>query len=148
MEFDRPGFDREVGLRLQLHRKRRGITQAVIAEKIGVPRASYANIEAGRQRVAVDILWRAAVVLNISIAALVPEPLHRASTTAAESPYMLANSVLAENSANYIAWGEALEGGTSVSFPYHGIFGSPKASPVEARQTDLRVVFSKSDENG
>jgi transcriptional regulator with XRE-family HTH domain len=57
MSFDREGFDKE------------------IAVQIGIQRASYANIEGGRQRVPVDILWRAAVVLGVSISALVPEPL-------------------------------------------------------------------------
>jgi transcriptional regulator with XRE-family HTH domain len=77
MVFDRPGFDREVGLLLQLTRKRREITQAELAKKIGLPRASYANLESGRQRIPVDILWRAAVVLNVSISSLVPEPTNR-----------------------------------------------------------------------
>jgi len=79
MAFDRPGFDREVGLRLQLARKRREITQAELAKKIGLPRASYANLESGRQRIPVDILWRAAVILDVPISSLVPEPLNRRS---------------------------------------------------------------------
>jgi DNA-binding XRE family transcriptional regulator len=74
MEFDRPGFDREVGLRLQRARKAAGKTQGEVAERIGIPRASYANIESGRQRVPVDILWRAAIVLDTSINALAPQP--------------------------------------------------------------------------
>src|ERR1700733_14720844 len=77
MEFDRAGFDRDVGLRLQRARKERGITQAELAKRLGLPRPSYANIEAGRQRIALDVVWRAAVVLGVSISALVPEPLHR-----------------------------------------------------------------------
>jgi transcriptional regulator with XRE-family HTH domain len=79
MAFDRPGFDKEVGLLLQLARKRREITQAELAKQIGLPRASYANLESGRQRIPVDILWRAAVVLNVSISSLVPEPMNRRS---------------------------------------------------------------------
>jgi transcriptional regulator with XRE-family HTH domain len=75
MEFDRAGFDREAGLRLQRARKERGITQEELARRIGLPRPSYANIESGRQRVPLDVVWRAAVVLDLSIAALVPEPL-------------------------------------------------------------------------
>ena len=75
MDFDRAGFDREVGLRLQRARKERGITQAELAKRIGLPRPSYANIESGRQRVPLDVVWRAAIVLDLAIAALVPEPL-------------------------------------------------------------------------
>src|SRR5471032_457980 len=78
MEFDRAGFDRDVGVRLQRTRKERGITQEELAKRLGLPRPSYANIESGRQRVPLDVVWRAAVVLGVSIAALVPEPLaHR-----------------------------------------------------------------------
>ena len=75
MEFDRAGFEREVGLRLQRARKQCGITQEELARSIGLPRPSYANIESGRQRVPLDVVWRAAIVLDLSIAALVPEPL-------------------------------------------------------------------------
>jgi transcriptional regulator with XRE-family HTH domain len=75
MSFDREGFDKEVGLLLQGVRKRREMTQEEIAAQIGIQRASYANIEGGRQRVPVDILWRAAIVLGVSISALVPEAL-------------------------------------------------------------------------
>lgn len=80
MAFDRSGFDREVGLLLQLARKRREVTQAQLAKEIGIPRASYANFESGRQRIPVDILWRAAVVLNVPISSLVPEPVNRPSS--------------------------------------------------------------------
>jgi transcriptional regulator with XRE-family HTH domain len=75
MSFDRDGFDKEVGLLLQAARKRREMTQEELAVEIGVQRASYANIEAGRQRVPLDIVWRVAVVLGVSIATLVPEPI-------------------------------------------------------------------------
>jgi transcriptional regulator with XRE-family HTH domain len=75
MEFDRAGFDREVGLRLHRARKDRGITQEELAKRLGLPRPSYANIESGRQRIPLDVVWRAAIVLAVPIHALVPEPL-------------------------------------------------------------------------
>ena len=77
MDFDRPGFDREVGLRLQRARKERGTTQEELAKRIGLPRPSYANIESGRQRIPLDVVWRAAIVLGVPVGALVPEPLGR-----------------------------------------------------------------------
>ncbi|MGC1459450.1 MAG: helix-turn-helix transcriptional regulator [Steroidobacteraceae bacterium] len=86
MGFDRAGFDREVGLRLQRARRERGITQEELARRIGLPRPSYANIESGRQRVPLDVVWRAAIVLGQSIAALVPEPLPRPGDSARLSP--------------------------------------------------------------
>ena len=39
MAFDRAGFDREVGLRLQRARKERGITQEELARRIGIAAA-------------------------------------------------------------------------------------------------------------
>lgn len=73
--FDLPGFYSEIGHRLRLQRKRRGQTQQEIADALGIARASYANIESGRQRVPVDLLWRVAVTLSIPMEKLIPEPL-------------------------------------------------------------------------
>jgi transcriptional regulator with XRE-family HTH domain len=73
MAFDRRGFYREVGLRLAMRRKERRATQQQVAAAIGVPRATYASIEGGRQRITIDVLWRAALVLDCPITALVPE---------------------------------------------------------------------------
>jgi transcriptional regulator with XRE-family HTH domain len=75
VSFDQDGFNREVGLRLQLTRKQHDLTQAEVAESLGIPRATYANLEGGRQRIAVDILWRAAVLFDIPIEKLLPEPI-------------------------------------------------------------------------
>jgi transcriptional regulator with XRE-family HTH domain len=113
MEFDRAGFDREVGLRLQRARKKRGITQQELAKRIGLPRPSYANIESGRQRVPLDVVWRAAVVLDLSIAALVPEPLPE--RTEAAPVFALAGSVIAPSrglanlTAGFMSWRKSPE---------------------------------------
>jgi transcriptional regulator with XRE-family HTH domain len=77
MDFDRAGFDRQVGLRLQLARKEQRMTQQELARRIGLPRPSYANIESGRQRIALDVVWRAAVALGVPLAVLVPEAVAR-----------------------------------------------------------------------
>lgn len=82
MDFDRSGFDREVGLRLQRARRDRGVTQEELAKRIGLPRPSYANIESGRQRIPLDVVWRAAIVLSVPVGSLVPEPLGRRGETA------------------------------------------------------------------
>ncbi|MGE0443038.1 MAG: helix-turn-helix transcriptional regulator [Vicinamibacterales bacterium] len=73
MAFDSKAFSREVGLLLQLARKQRGLTQEDLAIRIGVPRATYANLESGRQRAPLDIVWRAGLVLGVSLLSLVPE---------------------------------------------------------------------------
>jgi transcriptional regulator with XRE-family HTH domain len=113
MEFDRAGFDREVGLRLQRARKERGITQQELAKRIGLPRPSYANLESGRQRVPLDVVWRAAVVLDLPIATLVPEPLP--GRTEAALVFPLAASVispsrgLANLTAGFMSWRKSPE---------------------------------------
>ena len=53
--------------------KARGMTQQEIAQRIGLTRPSYANIESGRQRIPVDVLWRAAIVLKVKLNDLMPE---------------------------------------------------------------------------
>jgi DNA-binding XRE family transcriptional regulator len=124
MDFDRPGFDREVGLRLQLMRKRRGVTQAVLAEKIGIARPSYTNIEAGRQRVPVDVLWRAAVILGVPISSLVPEPVAR---TAAVNPHFAPGALFG---AATISGGVAAGNGL-------GVFGTTSMSTTATSFTSM-----------
>lgn len=79
--FDRAGFDREVGVLLQLARKRSALTQDELAKKIGITRDVYANVEAGRQRIPVDIVWRASVTLGVPLSSLVPEPILQSKRT-------------------------------------------------------------------
>lgn len=93
MDFDRVGFDRQVGLRLQRARKAAGMTQEEVATRIGIPRPSYANIESGRQRIPLDVLWRAAIVLQTDISKLVPQPEKR-RRPAAIVPIRTASSML------------------------------------------------------
>jgi transcriptional regulator with XRE-family HTH domain len=136
MEFDRPGFDREVGLRLQLIRKRRGVTQAQLAKEIGVPRATYANLESGRQRIPVDILWRAAVKLNVSISSLVPEPTNRQPTN--ESLFSSVHT-LGANAASPASH-TTLNAG---SLPVHTfVFGGTSSVSASLPMTDGQPVVS------
>jgi transcriptional regulator with XRE-family HTH domain len=111
MEFDRAGFDREVGLRLQRARKERGLTQQELARRIGLPRPSYANIESGRQRVPLDVVWRAAIVLEQSFAVLMPEPLPSRADPAPLFPFG-ASAPLTE-SLGFTPWRQAPETGKS-----------------------------------
>jgi len=80
MSFDSKAFSREVGLILQVARKKRGLTQQELAAAIGIPRATYANLESGRQRAPLDIVWRASLVLGVPLTSLVPEALPRAAS--------------------------------------------------------------------
>lgn len=72
--FDQAGFNREVGLLVQFRRKAKRMTQLELAPLAGISRATLASIEAGRQSVRVDVLWRIAVVLGTSVIRLMPEP--------------------------------------------------------------------------
>ncbi len=102
MEFDRAGFDRDVGLRLQRARKERGITQEELAKRLGLPRPSYANIESGRQRIPLDVVWRAALVLGASLATLVPEPLPRRSGSGIANTLTFGTATTPTESMGYI----------------------------------------------
>src|SRR2546423_13721882 len=73
MNFDRDGFYREVGLHVQMQRKRAKLTQGEVARDLCMPRATYANVERGRQRVPVDVIWRLAVLFNVPVHLLLPE---------------------------------------------------------------------------
>lgn len=75
MSFDRNGFYREVGLRVQIQRKRTKFIQSEVASALGMPRATYANVERGRQRVPVDVIWRLAVLFDVPVHVLLPQPI-------------------------------------------------------------------------
>ena len=72
--FDAEGFNEDVGRRIQFQRKQRRLTQQEVADIVGIPRATYANHESGRQRIAADVLWRVALTLECPIVRLLPEP--------------------------------------------------------------------------
>src|SRR2546426_12460795 len=81
MSFDREGFYQEVGLRVQMRRKSAKLTQDEVARDLCMPRATYANVERGRQRVPVDVIWRLAVLFNVPIHLLLPEPIRDGRST-------------------------------------------------------------------
>src|ERR1700738_1833861 len=77
--FNRDEFYHDVGIRLQIARKRKGLTQQELAAAVGVPRATYANVESGRQRASLDVIWKIAAVLRLPVDSLVPEPINAPS---------------------------------------------------------------------
>jgi transcriptional regulator with XRE-family HTH domain len=72
-KFDQQGFNAGCGELLAHWRKRKGFTQEKLSARIGIPRATLANMEKGRQRVHVDVWWRCAIVLGVHIEKLIPE---------------------------------------------------------------------------
>lgn len=95
MAFDREGFYHEVGLRLRLHRENRDLTQEDLADVLGMPRSTYANIERGRQRAPADVLWRVAVYMGLSVADFLPRPSRNAPMPKSESSHAMRSSSLA-----------------------------------------------------
>lgn len=61
----------EAGKRIVGWRKHRGLSQAQLAEKIGLTRASLTNIEVGKQRVQIHTLVKICRALDIGMAAIV-----------------------------------------------------------------------------
>ena len=86
MKFDQKGFQRTTGQILRVRRKQEGHTQEHVAEVLEMNRASYANLESGRQRIPADVIWRLANYYCIPEYKLLPkavlETVRRTGTTA------------------------------------------------------------------
>jgi transcriptional regulator with XRE-family HTH domain len=52
-------------------RKERGLSQAALAEKLGVTQASIANYESGRREPSITMLRKIAAALGVDIATLI-----------------------------------------------------------------------------
>lgn len=50
------------------------MSQACLAEKVGLTRASVVNIEAGRQKAPLHVLWQIAEALGTELPLLLPHP--------------------------------------------------------------------------
>ena len=72
----RPGLDgelyRHLGRQIRGFREAAGLKQEDLAERVGLSRASIANIEGGRQAVPIHILVAMAQILDTTIDRLVP----------------------------------------------------------------------------
>lgn len=63
---------RLIGLRVANFRNKKKISQAALAEQVGVARTSVTNLESGRQRVTLDHLNQIAEVLGVELSELMP----------------------------------------------------------------------------
>lgn len=62
-----------LGERVSVRRKKLGLTQAALASKVGMSRASIANIESGRQNILLHHVYTLAAALELpNIASLLP----------------------------------------------------------------------------
>lgn len=66
-------FYSAVGSKVRSARAGRGMSQGMLAQQIGFTRSSVANLEAGRQRIALHLFVRIARALDLEPAALLPE---------------------------------------------------------------------------
>ena len=62
----------EVGRRLRQARVTQGLSQERLAQQLGISRASVVNIEAGRQRAPLHLLWQFSEALGTDLSLLVP----------------------------------------------------------------------------
>lgn len=62
----------EIGKRIREERKALGFNQSDLAKEIGLTRTSVVNIEVGRQRLPIHMLYRVAIALSIPINDLLP----------------------------------------------------------------------------
>jgi DNA-binding XRE family transcriptional regulator len=76
-----------IGDRIKMHRERMMplLSQEKLAKRIDLTRASIVNIEAGRQKAPVHVLWDICEVLGVELSAIIPraadlanasEPMH------------------------------------------------------------------------
>lgn len=61
-----------IGSRIRSLRKSEGTSQEELADKVGVSRTSIVNIEKGRQRLSIHLLWLIADTLNTDPGTLIP----------------------------------------------------------------------------
>lgn len=64
---------RELGKRLRAARRDAELTQAALAQRIGVSRTSVTNVEQGNQHIPIHVLYQLAGALGVSPASLLPE---------------------------------------------------------------------------
>ena len=62
----------EVGRKLRQARVTQGLSQERLAQQLGISRASVVNIEAGRQRAPLHLLWQLSEALGTDLSLLIP----------------------------------------------------------------------------
>jgi DNA-binding XRE family transcriptional regulator len=62
----------QIGKRIKQRRIELGMTQTQLAETIGVLRTSITNIEAGRQKAPLHMIYQLCIVLSVEVATILP----------------------------------------------------------------------------
>ena len=68
-----PILYKQLGTIIKDRRRTLGLTQEQLANKLGISRASLANVETGRQRVLVHQLYKFAEQFGVGVATLLPD---------------------------------------------------------------------------
>lgn len=72
MPIDEKALYRQIGARIRQRRSEIDMTQDELAEAVGLLRTSIANMESGRQRAPVHVLYNVCSALGTEIEALLP----------------------------------------------------------------------------
>jgi transcriptional regulator with XRE-family HTH domain len=73
MHINEERLYRQIGEHLRQTRAALGVTQSQVAEATGLLRTSVTNIEAGRQKAPLHVLYRLCAFLGTEVAAVLPE---------------------------------------------------------------------------
>jgi transcriptional regulator with XRE-family HTH domain len=65
---------RGVGRKIRQTRENQRLSQDSLAQRLGISRTSMVNIEAGRQRAPLHVLWQIAELLQTKLILLIPSP--------------------------------------------------------------------------
>src|SRR6266508_7019049 len=76
MKIDEEVLYQHIGTTLRQRRRELGLSQAQLAEAVGILRTSITNVEAGRQRVPLHVLYQICAMLKIEVAAVIPPISH------------------------------------------------------------------------
>lgn len=71
----------EFGARIRAARKKVGLTPKALADLVGLSRSSIVNLEAGRQRAPIHMIWKLADALDLPVADLLPDPQARSTVS-------------------------------------------------------------------
>jgi transcriptional regulator with XRE-family HTH domain len=88
-------FRRDLGMRLRGYRTQAGLTQQAVAEKVGVSRPTYVNIEAHGEGVSAYRLGQLAHLFGVTADALIRGPIPPSKKVPVQRPPLLTRIVRA-----------------------------------------------------